>query len=68
MPVNSGAITPTTVTTTSFTRIVLPTAAGSVMNRVCQYLELITAAGGADGLSSSAVMMRPARARTPSTW
>ena len=29
------------------------------MNRVCQYFELITAAGGADGLSSSGMMVRP---------
>jgi len=42
------------VTATLLTRTVLPTTAGSVMKRVCQYFELIIMTGGAVGLSSTA--------------
>ena len=67
-PVKSGGSTPTIVTATLLTRIVLPTTAGSVMKRVCQYFELITMTGGAVGLSSSGRIVRPIRAVTPSAW
>ncbi len=68
MPMNVGEITPTIVTGTLFTLIVLPTIAGSVPKRECQYLELMTATGGAVGWSSSGRIVRPIRAVTPSIW
>ncbi len=48
-PVNSGEITPTTVTRTLLILTIFPTTAGSLPKRECQYLELITATGGAPG-------------------
>src|SRR5262245_66382136 len=67
-PVNSGDSTPTTVTRTLLILMVLPTVAGSLPNRVCQYFELIIATGGAEGRSSSGRIVRPSRALTPSIW
>ena len=46
--------------------ITLPTTAGSVPNRECQYLELMTPTGVAVGRSVSGRMVRPMRAATPS--
>jgi hypothetical protein len=68
MPLNSGGRTPTMVTSTSFILTVLPTTLASVPKRECQYFELITATGGAVGLSSSGPKVRPSRALMPSIW
>ena len=68
MPLKCGAITPTMVTGTLLTLMTLPTTAGSVPNRECQYLLLMTATGVAVGRSSSGRIVRPMRAGTPSIW
>ena len=65
-PLNVGTITPTMVIGTLLTLMALPTTAGSVPNRECQYFELMTATGVAVGRSSSGRMVRPMRAVTPS--
>jgi hypothetical protein len=66
MPVNPGSMTPTIVSGTPLTLTVRPTTFGSAPNRTFQYFELMTATGGAVGLSSSGRIVRPSRARTPS--
>ncbi len=65
-PKNPGGATPITVNGWPSTTKVEPTTEGSDPNSVCQVRWLIMIAGGADALSSSAEIVRPPNAFTPS--
>ena len=67
MPAKSAGVTPTMVTIWPLIDTTRPIADGSPANRLLQYAWLMTATGGALGLSSASPNTRPRTAGTPIT-